>query len=90
MTLHCLESRQEGGHHYKTYAIQPAEYNLRNDLPWAEGDAIAYITRHREKGGAIDLLKAKHFIDMILEVTYGLDPTGKPFPPTPTTEASTT
>ena len=29
-----------------------------------------YIKRHQDKGGKEDLLKAKHFIDMIIERDY--------------------
>ena len=32
---------------------------------------IKYILRHQNKGGKEDLLKAKHFIDMIIERDYG-------------------
>jgi hypothetical protein len=37
---------------------------------FAEGNAIKYICRHSLKGGKEDLLKAKHYIDMIIERDY--------------------
>jgi hypothetical protein len=40
-------------------------------LPFAEGNAIKYICRHRHKGEVQDLEKAKHYIDMIIERDYG-------------------
>jgi hypothetical protein len=63
--------KQEGGSHYKSFAIQPAQYSIKNNLPWPEGESIKYITRHKLKGGKKDLLKAKHCIDMIIERDYG-------------------
>lgn len=59
---------QVGGDHYKKYKIQPVEYIVANNIPFCEGNAIKYITRWREKGGIADLEKAKHFIDMLIEL----------------------
>lgn len=63
-------SIQEGGDHYKEMSIQPAEFIHKNDIPYLEGCVIKYLCRHRRKGGALDLHKAKHYIDMILELEY--------------------
>lgn len=62
---------QVGGDHYRKLAIQPAEYAIRNDLGWAEGTAIAYLSRWRDKGGLEDLHKARHVIDMLIECHEG-------------------
>lgn len=62
--------RQVGGRHYKDLAIQPVEYIEKNKIPYTEGCVIKYVTRHREKGGADDLKKAIHFIEMLLEREY--------------------
>ena len=61
---------QIGGSHYKDYVIQPAEFINKNKLLFAEGNAIKYIVRASKKGGKEDLLKAKHYIDMIIERDY--------------------
>ena len=42
----------------------------KNRLQFAEGNAIKYIVRASKKGGKEDLLKAKHYIDMIIERDY--------------------
>ena len=63
-------TRQVGGNHYRDYAIQPAEFINKNKLLFAEGNAIKYIVRASKKGGKEDLLKAKHYIDMIIERDY--------------------
>ena len=51
-------------------AIQPVEYIHRNGLGFCEGCVIKYVTRWREKGGAEDLLKARHFIDLLIELEF--------------------
>ena len=63
-------TRQVGGNHYRCYVIQPAEFINKNKLLFAEGNAIKYIVRASKKGGKEDLLKAKHYIDMIIERDY--------------------
>lgn len=59
---------QVGGKHYKSMAIQPVEYNHANRIPFIEGSVIKYVSRWREKGGIQDLHKAKHFIDLLIEL----------------------
>lgn len=61
--------RQEGGEHYDV-PIQPTEYILKNKIPFIEGNVIKYVTRHRQKNGAEDILKAIHYLELILEYEY--------------------
>jgi hypothetical protein len=61
---------QVGGNHYSKLAIQPAEYTTRNGLGHMAGDAIAYITRYKDKGGKQDLEKAIHSIQLLIEFEY--------------------
>lgn len=63
-------STQVGGNHYKSLAIQPVEYISKNNIPYLEGNVIKYVTRHASKGGRADLEKARHYIDLILELQY--------------------
>jgi len=63
-------AKQIGGDHYQDYDIQPSQFINGNRLLFAEGNAIKYICRHMSKGGKEDLLKAKHYIDMIIERDY--------------------
>ena len=65
--------KQVGGDHYQNMKIQPAEFINKNQMKFAEGNAIKYICRHINKGGKQDLEKAKHYIDMIIERDYGDD-----------------
>ena len=63
---------QHGGAHYKDMVIEPAEYIMLNGIPWAEGSAIKYLSRHRKKAGAEDVKKAIHFCQMVMEREYGV------------------
>lgn len=60
--------KQEGGDHYKSMAIQPVEYIYANNLGYFEGCVIKYVSRWRNKNGIEDLNKAKHFIDLLIEL----------------------
>ena len=61
---------QEGGDYYKGFDIQPAEFIYQNKIGYLEGCAIKYLCRHQLKGGVEDLLKAKHYIDIIISLQY--------------------
>ena len=62
--------KQVDGSHYKSFAIQPAEFINENKLQFAEGNAIKYICRHSKKGKQKDIEKAIHYLEMILERDY--------------------
>lgn len=59
---------QVGGTHYADYAIQPLEFCVLNNIPFLEGNVIKYICRWRKKNGVEDLQKAKHYIEMLIEL----------------------
>ncbi len=50
--------------------IQPAHFINENNLPFAEGNAIKYICRHKNKGKKKDIEKAIHYLEMIIERDY--------------------
>jgi hypothetical protein len=62
---------QVGGGHYKDFAIQPVEFIHANRLGFMEGCIVKYVCRHGSKNGRQDLEKARHFIDMLIELEYG-------------------
>jgi hypothetical protein len=64
---------QVSGSHYKTMVIQPVEYIHRNNIGFAEGSVIKYVSRWRSKGGIDDLRKARHFIDLLIEMETSAD-----------------
>lgn len=59
---------QVGGDHYKSKAIQPWDYIVANDIGYLEGCVIKYVSRWKEKGGVVDLNKARHYLDKLIEV----------------------
>lgn len=68
-----LNKRQEAnqhqvaGTHYQS-PIQHWDFVLSNNLGYLEGQITRYITRHRKKNGLEDLLKARHYLDKLIEV----------------------
>jgi hypothetical protein len=60
-------SVQVGGDHYRKMAIQPMTYILANDIPFAEGCVIKYVSRWKNKGGLQDLKKARQNLDFLIE-----------------------
>lgn len=61
-------SKQVSGEHYKDASIQPIEYIHANELGFFEGNVIKYVTRWRNKNGLDDLEKAKHYIELLIEL----------------------
>jgi hypothetical protein len=60
--------KQVGGDHYKKYVIQPIEFFIANNIPYAEAAIIKYVLRYQDKNGIEDLEKAKHLIEILIEV----------------------
>ena len=59
---------QVAGDHYKKLAIQPVEYIHANNIGSFEGNVIKYVSRWRSKNGIKDLEKAKHYIELLIEL----------------------
>ena len=62
---------QVGGSHYRGCAIQPVEYIYANGIGYFAGNVVKYVTRYKQKGGADDIRKAIHYLEMILQFEYG-------------------
>ena len=62
--------KQIGGDHYQSMKIQPSEFINKNNLPFAEGNAIKYLCRHKQKGQKKDLEKAIHYCQMAIDSDY--------------------
>jgi len=65
-----IYKKQVGGTHYKSMVIQPSEFINKNNIPFAEGNAIKYLCRHKQKGQKKDLEKAIHYCQMAIERDY--------------------
>ena len=61
-------NKQVAGSHYKDLPIQPVEYIYANGIGYFEGNVIKYVSRWRGWNGLADLEKAKHYIEMLIEM----------------------
>lgn len=59
---------QVAGNHYKNLRIQPVEYIHANNIGFMEGNVIKYVTRWKAKNGIEDLKKAKHHLEMLIQL----------------------
>lgn len=59
---------QIGGSHYKNLPIQPVEFIERNNLGFCAGNVIKYVCRYKNKNGIEDLKKAKHYLELLIEI----------------------
>lgn len=64
---------QVGGDHYKKYSIQPVEFTVLNGIGFLEGCVVKRMARHQDKNGVQDLIKAKHEIDLLAKLKYGVE-----------------
>jgi cobalamin biosynthesis Co2+ chelatase CbiK len=58
---------QIGGSHYEDMKIQPIEFIMGNNLDFLQGNILKYICRYKSKNGLQDLLKARHYLDILIE-----------------------
>lgn len=65
---HSALTRQEGGNHYVNLAIQPVEFIHANNLGFCEGNVVKYVSRWKSKNGIADLYKAKHYLELLIEL----------------------
>ena len=61
---------QQGGDHYKNMKIQPVEFIHANGLDFFQVAVIKYVSRFRNKNGKQDLEKARHFIELLIQLEY--------------------
>lgn len=70
LAVNKASDTQIGGDHYASMPIQPIEFIAKNNLDYFQGNVIKYVCRHASKNGKEDLLKAKHYIDLLIEQKY--------------------
>ena len=61
-------TEQVGGSHYLEMAIQLVEFIAKNHIPFIEGNIIKYLCRWRRKNGLEDLNKARHYLNLLIEL----------------------
>lgn len=60
--------RQVGGDHYlKHKGMQPFDIIDEYSLNFYAGNALKYLLRYQDKGGILDLEKAKHYIEILIQ-----------------------
>jgi len=60
--------KQVSGSHYRDKGIQPIVYIHANNLGFCEGNVVKYVTRWKDKNGIADLEKAKHYIELLIQL----------------------
>jgi hypothetical protein len=63
--------KQVGGDHYRDMPIQVTTFLHANSIGFLAGNVVKYVCRYERKGGLVDLEKAKHYIDMLIEAEGG-------------------
>jgi hypothetical protein len=58
---------QVGGDHYIEFEVQVWDIIKMYDLGYLDGHAVKYLLRWKRKGGVVDLAKAAHFIEKLIE-----------------------
>ena len=53
--------------HYSRWKIEPVQFMMENEIPYAEGNVIKYVSRYKRKNGIEDLKKAKQYIDFLIK-----------------------
>ena len=64
--LDQIEEKKEPPKHYDL-TIQPIDYIIANNLNFAEGNIIKYVSRYKQKNGKEDLLKARYYLDLLIK-----------------------
>jgi len=70
-------NKQVDGTHYKDMPIQPVQYIHANAMGYLEGNVVKYVSRWRNKNGIADLHKAKHYIELLIDLENRNDECGK-------------
>lgn len=63
----AANDRQHGGAHYKDRAIQPWDFIADNGIGFLAGNVIKYVARYKHKDGMLDLEKARHYLEKLIE-----------------------
>jgi len=54
---------------YYTKGIETTDYIISHSMNYLEGNLVKYVTRYKFKNGLEDLLKAKWYLDRLIEIT---------------------
>ena len=62
-----LKMKQDSTPPHYRQKISPLEYIEANGLDFSEGNVVKYVISYKQKGGKDDLLKAKDYIEKLIE-----------------------
>ena len=54
--------------HYKAGGIETIDFIEAKELGYHLGNVIKYVSRWKDKNGLDDLLKAKHYLEKLIEI----------------------
>ena len=54
---------------YYKKGIETTDYIVSHELDFCSGNIIKYVTRHKEKNGLEDLLKAEWYLNRLIKET---------------------
>ena len=54
-------------HYCHRGGIEPIEFIQSNRLGFAAGNVVKYVIRYEEKGGVVDLEKARWYLDRLID-----------------------
>ncbi len=54
-------------YHHSGLGIEPLDYITANKMDFLQGNIIKYVTRFPFKGGVTDLIKARKYLDLLIE-----------------------
>lgn len=66
------QRKQVGGDHYVRHAIDPFNIIDEYKLDFYEGNVLKYILREKGSDRVQDLLKARHYLDIVIRHVKGL------------------
>jgi len=61
----------EPAHYTGRGGIEPTVFIASNDMSFLEGNIVKYLYRYPFKGGVEDLLKARRYLDWLIEREQG-------------------
>ena len=53
--------------HYTQGGTEPIQFIMSHNMSFLEGNIIKYVTRYKHKNGVEDLLKARQYLDWLIE-----------------------
>ena len=59
---------QVDGDHYKSLRVQPVHFCEINELTSCQSSIVRYITRHKAKNGRVDIEKAIHYAELMIQM----------------------